>query len=52
MCSAHPCASPLVAVTIIHKYRLKLSFGGFIKLTLPFALMQIVLATIYALMML
>lgn len=45
-------ASTLVAVTIIHKYQLKLSFGGFIKLALPFAIMQITLATIYVLVML
>ncbi len=45
-------ASTLVAVTIIHKYRIKLSFGGFIRLALPFALMQIILATAYVLMVL
>jgi len=45
-------ASTLVAVTIIHKYQLKLSFGGFIKLALPFAIMQIILATIYVLVLL
>lgn len=45
-------ASTLVAVTIIHKYQLKLSFGGFIRLALPFAIMQIILATIYVLVML
>ncbi|BAO44167.1 arsenical pump family protein [Thiolapillus brandeum] len=42
-------ASTLVAVTIIHKYHLKLSFGGFIRIALPFAIMQIVLATGYVL---
>lgn len=42
-------ASTLVAVTIIHKYQLKLSFGGFIRIALPFAIMQIVLATGYVL---
>ncbi|WP_457667749.1 SLC13 family permease [Thiolapillus sp.] len=45
-------ASTLVAVTIIHKYQLKLSFGGFIRLALPYALMQIALATLYVLVML
>jgi Na+/H+ antiporter NhaD/arsenite permease-like protein len=45
-------ASTLVAVTIIHKYQLKLSFGRFIKLALPFAVMQIILATIYVLVLL
>ena len=42
-------ASTLVAVTIIHKNRLPLSFGGFIKLAIPFAAMQIFLATLYVL---
>ncbi len=44
-------ASTLVAVTIIHKYQLKLSFGEFIKLALPFAVMQILLAIVYVLML-
>jgi Na+/H+ antiporter NhaD/arsenite permease-like protein len=42
-------ASTLVAVTIIHKHKLKLSFGGFVRKALPFAAMHIVLATIYVL---
>ncbi len=42
-------ASTLVAVTIIHKHKLHLSFMGFVRKALPFALMQIVLATIYLL---
>ncbi|WP_456447235.1 SLC13 family permease [Thiolapillus sp.] len=45
-------ASTLVAVTIIHKHHLKLSFGSFIRLALPFAIMQIVLATVYVLVVL
>ncbi|WP_419613115.1 SLC13 family permease [Thiolapillus sp.] len=45
-------ASTLVAVTIIHKYQLKLSFGGFVRLAVPYALMQIVLATAYVLLVL
>ncbi len=45
-------ASTLVAVTIIHKYKLQLSFAGFIKMALPFALMQIALATAYVLLFL
>ncbi len=45
-------ASTLVAVTIIHKNKLKLSFGGFVKLAVPFAAMQIVLATVYVLVFL
>jgi Na+/H+ antiporter NhaD/arsenite permease-like protein len=43
-------ASTLVAVTIIHKHNLTLSFAGFVKKALPFALMQIVLAVAYLLL--
>ena len=43
-------ASTLVAVTIIHKYNIELSFVGFIKKALPFALMQIALAIGYLLL--
>jgi len=43
-------ASTLVAVTIIHKNNLALSFGRFVKLALPFAALQIVLATVYVLL--
>ncbi len=43
-------ASTLVAVTIIHKYELKLSFSAFIKAALPFALCHIALAVIYVLL--
>jgi Na+/H+ antiporter NhaD/arsenite permease-like protein len=42
-------ASTLVAVTIIHKHGLKLSFGGFVSKALPFALMQIAIAVVYIL---
>ena len=42
-------ASTLVAVTIIHKYELPLSFSGFVKKALPYALVQIVLAVVYVL---
>ncbi len=45
-------ASTLVAVTIIHKHNLKLSFGGFVKKALPFAVVQIVLALAYVLLVL
>ena len=45
-------ASTLVAVTIMHKNDLKVSFGGFVKLALPYALMQIALATLYVLVVL
>lgn len=40
-------ASTLVAVTIIHKYDIKLSFIKFVKLALPFAIIQILIATLY-----
>ncbi len=43
-------ASTLVAVTIIHKNELSMSFAGFVRLALPFAIMQIVLATVYVLL--
>jgi len=42
-------ASTLVAVTIIHKYKLKLSFAGFVKIALPYALIQLALAVAYLL---
>ena len=42
-------ASTLVAITIIHKHGLAISFGGFVKKALPFAALQIVLATVYML---
>jgi Na+/H+ antiporter NhaD/arsenite permease-like protein len=42
-------ASTLVAVTIIHKNGLKLSFTDFVKHALPFALAQIALALVYVL---
>jgi Na+/H+ antiporter NhaD/arsenite permease-like protein len=45
-------ASTLVAVTIIHKHKLPLSFAGFVKAAIPYALVQIVLATIYVLVFL
>ncbi len=45
-------ASTLVAVTIIHKYNLKMSFAQFVKTALPFAIMQIGLATAYVLLVL
>lgn len=43
-------ASTLVAVTIIHKYKLTLSFADFVKRALPFAILQLILATIYVLL--
>ena len=45
-------ASTLVAVTIIHRYSIQLSFVAFVKKALPFALMQIVLAIGYLLLFL
>ena len=40
-------ASTVVAVTIMHKHGLKVSFGRFVKLALPFAGIHIVLAALY-----
>lgn len=40
-------ASTVVAVTIMHKYELKIGFARFVKLAVPFAVVQIVLAVIY-----
>ena len=45
-------ASTLVAVTIMHKNDLKISFAGFVKVAIPFAVVQIVLALIYVLVFL
>ncbi len=45
-------ASTLVAVTIIHKNGLTMSFARFVKLAIPFAAMQIALATTYVLIFL
>ena len=43
-------ASTLVAVTIIHRYKLPLTFAGFVKVALPFALIQLALAAVYVLL--
>jgi Na+/H+ antiporter NhaD/arsenite permease-like protein len=43
-------ASTLVAVTLIHKYKIKLSFGAFVMKALPFAAIQIILAVAYVLL--
>ena len=45
-------ASTLVAVTIIHKHELSISFARFVITAFPFAMIQIVLATIYVLLFL
>jgi Na+/H+ antiporter NhaD/arsenite permease-like protein len=45
-------ASTLVAVTIIHKHGLHLSFIDFVKKAAPFAILHIVLAVLYVLLIL
>ena len=45
-------ASTLVAVTIIQKHKLPLTFGGFVTRAMPFAVIQIVLAVVYVLVFL
>ena len=40
-------ASTLVAVTIMHKHKLPLSFAGFVKAAIPYAIVQIILALAY-----
>ncbi|MEM8734281.1 MAG: SLC13 family permease [Planctomycetota bacterium] len=45
-------ASTLVAVTIIHKHKLTMSFADFVKTALPFAIIQIVIACAYVLLFL
>ena len=45
-------ASTLVAVTIIHKNKLELSFAAFVARALPFAVLQIALAAAYVLLFL
>ena len=45
-------ASTLVAVTIMHKHDLRISFMGFVKKALPFAILHIALATLYVLLVL
>ena len=42
-------ASTLVAVTIIHKHGLSLSFLDFVRKAVPFAVMQIAIAAVYVL---
>ena len=43
-------ASTVVAVTLIHKYRIQLSFIGFVTKAFAFAFLQLVLASIYLLL--
>lgn len=45
-------ASTLVAVTIMHRQKLDMSFARFVKVALPYALVQLTLATAYVLMFL
>ena len=45
-------ASTLVAVTIIHKHNLHMSFVAFVKSAIPFAIAQIGLAMVYVLLFL
>ncbi len=45
-------ASTLVAVTIMHKHKLAMPFAAFVKAAIPYAAVQIVLATIYVLLFL
>jgi Na+/H+ antiporter NhaD/arsenite permease-like protein len=42
-------ASTVVAMTIISRQKLPLTFVGFVKIAVPFAIMQLVLAVIYVL---
>ena len=43
-------ASTLVSVTIIHKYGLKLSFADFVKMAVPYAVIQLALGVAYLLL--
>jgi len=45
-------ASTVVAVTVMHKHGLDVSFGRFVKLALPFAAVHIVLAVAYVMLFL
>ena len=42
-------ASTLVAVTVMHKHEVPLSFAGFVKKALPYALMHLAIAVVYVL---
>ena len=45
-------ASTVVAMTIIHRQKLNLTFAGFVKAAVPFAAVQIAIATVYVLIFL
>ena len=44
-------ASTLVAVTVMHKHKLEMSFLGFVKKALPFAAIHIAMAVVYVLIL-
>lgn len=43
-------ASTVVAVTVMHKNKLKMSFGQFVKMAVPYAVMQLIIASGYILL--
>ncbi len=43
-------ASTLVAVTVMHKHKIPMSFMGFVKIAFPFAVIQIGIAVLYVLL--
>jgi len=45
-------ASTVVSVTLMHKYEVPLTFAGFVKKALPYAVIQLVLAVAYVLVVL
>ncbi len=45
-------ASTLVAVTLMHKHQVPMSFGGFVKAALPYAAVQLLVALLYVLIFL
>jgi Na+/H+ antiporter NhaD/arsenite permease-like protein len=45
-------ASTVVAVTMMHKYDIKMSFGGFVAKAFLFALVQLLIATVYVVLVL
>ena len=45
-------ASTVVAVTLMNKHRLGVSFGGFVRRALPFAAVQLILAVAYVMIFL
>ena len=42
-------ASTLVAVTVMHRHNVPLSFGGFVVQALPYALLRLAIAVLYVL---